>query len=85
MKAITVTELRQNPTPALDAVARGESLIVTKHLRPVARLVPVEDDATVRIQPAANPRPSRLAARRRSSLHSYEETESLLAEMASER
>ncbi|GAB3815951.1 hypothetical protein GCM10028820_14390 [Tessaracoccus terricola] len=84
MKTITVAELRQNPTPALDAVAGGASLTVTKHRRPVAMLVPAEDDAPVRIQPAVNPSPSQLAARPRPSLHSYEETESLLDEMASE-
>lgn len=84
MKTVTVAELRQNPTPALDAVAAGASLTVTKHRRPVAMLVPADDDAPVKLLPAANPSPSQLAARPRSSLHSYEDTESLLEVMGSE-
>lgn len=35
-----MAQLRQNPTPALDAVQQGESFTVTKHQRPIARLVP---------------------------------------------
>jgi len=40
MFSISVAELRQNPAPALDAVARGQALTVTRYRRPVARLVP---------------------------------------------
>ena len=40
MKTITVAQLRQNPTAALDEVEHGETYIVTKHRREVARLVP---------------------------------------------
>ena len=32
------------PLTAMERVARGESLTITRHGRPVARLVPVEDD-----------------------------------------
>lgn len=39
--------LRQNPTQALDEAERGETYIVTRHNREVARLVPPEPAATV--------------------------------------
>ncbi|KXP03651.1 type II toxin-antitoxin system Phd/YefM family antitoxin [Tsukamurella pseudospumae] len=42
MKVITVAELRQNPTVALDEVERGETYEVTRHRRVIARLVPPE-------------------------------------------
>ncbi len=47
MKTIPVATLRQNPTQALDEVERGETYIVTRHNREVARLVPPEPVATV--------------------------------------
>ena len=37
----------------LDRVARGETLTITRRGRPVARLVPVEDDELSRIRRAA--------------------------------
>ncbi len=40
MKTISVGELRQNPTAALDAVEHGETFVVTRHRREIARLVP---------------------------------------------
>lgn len=40
MKTITVAQLRQNPTAALDDVERGETYVVTRHRREIARLVP---------------------------------------------
>jgi antitoxin (DNA-binding transcriptional repressor) of toxin-antitoxin stability system len=40
MKAISVAELRQNPTAALDQVEQGATFVVTRHRREVARLVP---------------------------------------------
>lgn len=83
MKSITVAELRQNPTAALDDVEHGEAYVVTRHRRPIARLVPIEDP--VAIIPARDRGPSRLADRPREHLHGYEETEALLAEMASDR
>lgn len=84
MRSITVAELRQNPTSALNEVAAGESLVVTKHRRPVARLVPPDDEALVNVIPARETGPARLADRTRRALHTYEDTENLLAEMASE-
>ncbi|WP_291280248.1 type II toxin-antitoxin system Phd/YefM family antitoxin [Galactobacter sp.] len=51
METISVAQLRQNPTAALDAVQQGESFTVTKHQRPIARLVPV--DSGEAISPAA--------------------------------
>ncbi|MCL2804276.1 MAG: type II toxin-antitoxin system prevent-host-death family antitoxin [Micrococcales bacterium] len=41
MRSISIAELRQNPAPALDTVARGQALTVTRYRRPVARIVPV--------------------------------------------
>jgi antitoxin (DNA-binding transcriptional repressor) of toxin-antitoxin stability system len=41
MGTISVGELRQNPTSALAAVEGGETYIVTRYRRPVARLVPI--------------------------------------------
>lgn len=62
MKTITVAELRQNPTAALADVEAGEIYVVTRHRRPVAKLVPPDIDGPVRIVPARNPRPSNLSA-----------------------
>jgi len=84
MKSITVAELRQNPTSALDDVEAGESYVVTRHRRPIARLVPVESEPVV-IAPPRNREPSRLADRPRSGLHTLEDTEALLDEMAADR
>lgn len=47
MKTIPVAALRQNPTHALDEVERGETYVVTRHGREVARLVPPAQSATV--------------------------------------
>jgi len=40
MKTLSVGQLRQNPTDALNSVADGETVVVTKHNRPIADLVP---------------------------------------------
>lgn len=37
---LTLRELRQNPTSALDAVEDGEVVVITRRNRPVADLVP---------------------------------------------
>lgn len=80
-----MAELRQNPTAALAEVEAGETYVVTKHRRPVAKLVPPEPaEASLRLAPAKRRGPSHLADRPRSTLHTYEETEALLAEMAAE-
>ncbi|GAB96226.1 prevent-host-death family protein [Kineosphaera limosa] len=47
MKTISVGELRQNPTQMLDDVAAGETYVVTRHNREVARVVPSASSATV--------------------------------------
>jgi|GEM_PF-1318279 len=47
MKVIPVATLRQNPTKALAEVEQGETYIVTRHNREIARLVPPARRATV--------------------------------------
>lgn len=42
MDRVGVRELRQNPTPALQAVEAGAEVTVTVNGRAVARLVPIE-------------------------------------------
>jgi prevent-host-death family protein len=43
MKTISVGELRQNPSDALAEVERGETYVVTRYRREIARLVPPSD------------------------------------------
>lgn len=38
--SVSVEELQQNPKPTLDAVQDGQTVIVTKHGRPIAELGP---------------------------------------------
>ncbi|KHL00079.1 hypothetical protein LK09_01715 [Microbacterium mangrovi] len=45
MKTISIADLRHDPGPALDAVANGDTYVVTRYRRPVARLVPVDRSA----------------------------------------
>lgn len=40
MKTITVGELRQNPTAALDEVEKGGTYRITRHNREIGRIVP---------------------------------------------
>lgn len=47
MKSISVGELRQNPTRMLDDVAAGETYLVTRHHREVARIVPTASSAGI--------------------------------------
>ncbi|BEH03204.1 hypothetical protein SDC9_204854 [bioreactor metagenome] len=84
MKTITVAELRQNPTEALNGVEAGETYLVTKHRRPVAKLVPYEAE-TITITPPRKPGGSRLADRPRDRVYGYDEVEALLAEMEENR
>jgi prevent-host-death family protein len=42
MKTVGVRELRQNPTPVLEEVGRGETFVITVQNRPVAQIVPVK-------------------------------------------
>ena len=41
MEPISATEVNRHLARLLDRVARGESLTITRHGKPVARLVPV--------------------------------------------
>jgi antitoxin (DNA-binding transcriptional repressor) of toxin-antitoxin stability system len=84
MKTITVAQLRQNPTAALEDVQAGADYVVTRHRRMIARLVPLGGDA-VEITPAPRQSASHLAARSRDGLRGYKATEALLAELAQDR
>ncbi|MDJ1370523.1 type II toxin-antitoxin system Phd/YefM family antitoxin [Gulosibacter molinativorax] len=84
MKTISVAELRQNPTAAIEDVANGETYVVTRHKHPVARLTPIDDDA-VQIIPPRNPRAPKLADRKDLPRKSVAEVEALIREMASDR
>lgn len=42
MESIDEHELRTNPSDAVDAAAAGQTVIVTRHGHPVARLGPVD-------------------------------------------
>lgn len=44
METVGVSEARRNLSKLLDRVARGENLTITRHGKPVARLVPVATD-----------------------------------------
>lgn len=81
MRTITVAELRQNPTAALNEVEHGESYVITRHRQPIARLVPVELEPVV-IVPARRPDGPPLSDRPRR--RTYEQAEALLREMTSE-
>lgn len=83
MKSITVAELRQNPTAALADVEAGESYVVTKHRRPVAKLVPPDTHEPVRIVPARNPLPSNLSALPPRTLKTAASVDELIADMQS--
>ncbi len=39
-RTLSLRELRQNPTSAIDAVESGEIIVITRHSRPIADLVP---------------------------------------------
>lgn len=43
MNSVSIAELRQNPTPVLDAVEHGETYVVTRYRKEIARLVPPVD------------------------------------------
>lgn len=80
---MTVAEMRQNLTVALAEVEAGEIYVVTRHRRPIARIVPVEVEPVVVI-PARDPGPSSLSSRPRSGMAPYEATEAAWAEMGTE-
>lgn len=43
MNSVSIAELRQNPTVVLDAVEHGETYVVTRYRKEIARLVPPVD------------------------------------------
>jgi prevent-host-death family protein len=47
MAVVSVTELNQQTAKVLDRVKAGESLEVTEHGRPIARIVPILANASV--------------------------------------
>lgn len=81
MKSITVGELRQNPTAAFSEVESGETYVVTRHHREVARLVPPSGEAD--LIPAKRSGPARLSERPPQHLRTAETIDDLLADMDS--
>ena len=64
METVGSYEAKTHLPRLLDRVVRGESLTITRHGRPVARLVPIEQDDQDRARAAAHriqKRRSRLA------------------------
>jgi len=53
MDSIGAYEAKTHLPRLLNRIARGESFTITRHGRPVARLVPVEEDARARARRAA--------------------------------
>ena len=53
MDSIGAYEAKTHLPRLLNRIARGESLTITRHGRPVARLVPAEDDDRERTRRAA--------------------------------
>ena len=53
MDSIGAYEAKTHLPRLLNRIARGESVTITRHGRPVARLVPVEDDDRERARQAA--------------------------------
>lgn len=84
MKTITVAELRQNPTDALAEVESGETYVVTRHRRPIARLVPMQE-GHLELPPPRNPDAPRPAFWNDGQLRTPEEIDALLAEMRENR
>ena len=74
METVGVYEARIHLPRLLDRVARGESLTITRRGRPVARLVPVEDDELSRGRRAARRILDRRKRLKRASLSELLET-----------
>ena len=53
MESVGAYEAKTHLPRLLERVTRGESLTITRHGRPIARLVPVEDDDRSRALHAA--------------------------------
>jgi len=52
MREIAASEAKTHLPQLLDAVERGETLVITRHGRPIARLVPEQDKRRVVIAEA---------------------------------
>ena len=68
MQSIGAYEAKTHLPRLLDRVARGESLTITRHGQPVARLVPVENETRDRARQAARRILERRARLRRTSI-----------------
>ncbi len=55
MKAMKIAELKDGLSATLRRVQRGERVLVTDRDRPIAMLVPVEDEDGVTVIPAKRP------------------------------
>jgi prevent-host-death family protein len=49
MQKVNVREARQQISRLLDAVALGEEIVIMRHGKPAARLLPIPKDETVQI------------------------------------
>lgn len=78
MKTITVGQLRQNPTTMLAEVEAGETYVVTRHRRQIARIVP--RSAELELVPRKRRNGSRLAALPRHELRTAASIDDLLAD-----
>lgn len=65
MRTIQASEAKTHLPQLLDDVERGATLIITRHGRPIARLVPESDANQARISQAI----TRIQARRRRNQH----------------
>lgn len=74
METVGAYEAKTHLARLLDRVARGESLTITRRGRPVARLVPVEDDQLSRSRRAARRILERRKRLKRASLSELLET-----------
>jgi prevent-host-death family protein len=56
MKSVSVAELKSKLSQYLAAVRSGKEIVITSHRHSIARIVPMEENATdLKIIPARNP------------------------------
>ncbi|MGB4778234.1 type II toxin-antitoxin system Phd/YefM family antitoxin [Microbacterium sp.] len=84
MNAISVAELRQNPTEALARAEAGETVIITRHRHPIAKLVPL-DEPGVTLIPARKRGPANLREALGPRPYTTEQVEAILLEMEEDR
>jgi prevent-host-death family protein len=53
MKSVSAREANQGFSKLLAEVAKGKEVVITRHGKPVARLVPVQDEAAAKKREAA--------------------------------